>query len=306
MTSRIDTLAKDRDFLMNVVTIQPRLSHVQCLRPGQLLKLAYWEWGDPGNPRVLLCLHGLTRQGRDFDTLARSLCNRYRVVCPDMLGRGYSDDLLDPAGYQVPAYGTDVVTLLARLNAELLHVVGTSMGGLIALLLAALPQTPIERLVLNDVGPELPLAALQRIGAYVGAPLYWDNEQAAFDDLRRVSPGFGPHTDEQWAALSRPMLRPEGAGFKLHYDPRIGEVFRGVNPESAAANNAFLWKAYDAIRCPTLVLHGAESDLLTSATAQAMTQRGPRAQRYDIDGVGHAPTLVQDEQVAVVQSFLMA
>ncbi len=291
---------------MNILTIRPRLNHVQCLRPAQLLKLAYWEWGDPGNPRVLLCLHGLTRQGRDFDTLARSLCDRYRVVCPDMPGRGYSDYLLDPLGYQVPAYGADVVTLLARLDAEVLHVVGTSMGGLIALLLAALPHTPIERLVLNDVGPELPLPALDRIGAYVGAPFHWSDEQAAFDDLRRVSPGFGPHTDEQWAALSRPMLRPDGSGFKLHYDPRIADIFRSVNAESAAANNAYLWKAYDAIRCPTLVLRGAESDLLTSATADAMTQRGPRAQRYDINGVGHAPTLVQDEQVAVVQSFLIS
>jgi pimeloyl-ACP methyl ester carboxylesterase len=289
---------------MNALTIQPRLNHVQCLRPGQLLKLAYWEWGDPNNPRVLLCLHGLTRQGRDFDTLARALCGRYRVVCPDMPGRGHSDWLMDPAGYQVPAYGADVVTLLARLNADVLHVVGTSMGGLISMLLAALPQAPIERLVLNDVGPVLPLVALNRIGAYVGAPLHWDTEQAAFDYLRVVSASFGPHTDEQWAALSRPMLRPDGAGFRLHYDPKIAEVFRTVTPESAAANDALLWQAYDAIRCPTLVLRGAVSDLLTPTTAQAMTQRGPRAQFYEVNGVGHAPTLVQDDQVAIVQSFL--
>lgn len=289
---------------MNAPQSQPRLNHVQCLRPAQLIKMAYWEWGDPANPRVLLCLHGLTRQGRDFDTLARSLCERYRIICPDMPGRGYSDWLTDPSGYQVPAYVADVVTLLARVNADRLHVVGTSMGGLIAMLLAALPQSPIERLVLNDVGPELPLAALNRIGAFVGGPPHWDDELAAFNYLRLVSATFGPHTDEQWAALSRPMLRPDGAGFKLHYDPRIAEVFRGVTPESAAANDALLWHTYDAVRCPTLVLRGAESDLLTLKTAQAMTQRGPRAQMYELSGVGHAPTLVQDDQVAVLQSFL--
>ena len=289
---------------MNASFTQPRLNHVQCLRPKQLARLAYWEWGDPANPRVLLCMHGLTRQGRDFDTLARALCDRYRVVCPDMPGRGHSDWLTDPLGYQVPAYVADVVTLLARLNADCLHVVGTSMGGLIALLLASLPKSPIERLVLNDVGPQLPLEALNRIGAYVGAPLHWNDEASAFAYLGMVSASFGPHTPEQWAALSRPMLRPDGAGFKLHYDPQIAAVFQGVTPELAAANDALLWQAYDNIRCPTLVIRGAESDLLLPTTAQAMTQRGPRAQCHELAGIGHAPTLVQDDQVVVVRSFL--
>jgi pimeloyl-ACP methyl ester carboxylesterase len=291
---------------MTVSPIQPRLRHVQCLRVGQLPRLGYWEWGDPANPRVLLCLHGLTRQGRDFDTLARALCERYRVVCPDVMGRGQSDWLNDPMGYQIPGYLADIVTLLARLDADSLHLVGTSMGGLIGTLLAALPHTPVERLVLNDVGPHLPPEALARIGAYVGLPVHWEDETSAADYLQALSASFGPHTRAQWMALSRPMLKPQGAGFTLHYDPQIALAFRDVPPAAAQANEALLWHAYDAIRCPTLLLRGADSDLLSLPTAQAMTQRGPRAQLHEFAGVGHAPTLVQDDQVAVVKSFLLA
>lgn len=291
---------------MTVSFNQPRLHHVQCLRPQQLPRIAYWEWGDPSNPRVLLCLHGLTRQGRDFDTLARAMAQHYRVICPDMAGRGQSDWLIDASGYQIPGYLADVVTLLARVDADSLHVVGTSMGGLISMLLASLPKAPIERLVLNDVGPHLPLDAVVRIGAYLGLPMHWDDEDQAADYLRVISASFGPHTREQWLALSRPMLKPDGSGFTLHYDPQLALAFRGITPALAAANETLLWQAYDAIRCPTLLLRGAESDLLNSVTALAMTQRGPRAQLHEFPGVGHAPTLVQDDQIALVRSFLLA
>ncbi|MCU0775635.1 MAG: alpha/beta hydrolase, partial [Ideonella sp.] len=152
---------------------EPRLHHVQCLDPRGLHRMAYWEWGDPANDRVLVCVHGLSRQGRDFDVLARAMSDRYRVVCPDVVGRGESDRLADPMGYAVPTYVADMVTLLARLNARTLHWVGTSMGGLIGLGVASLANTPVERLVLNDVGPKIEAGALQRIGSYLGAPLTW-------------------------------------------------------------------------------------------------------------------------------------
>lgn len=284
---------------------EPRLDFVQCLDPRGLHRMAYWEWGDPGNPRVLVCVHGLARQGRDFDTLAQALCQHYRVVCPDVVGRGRSDWLRDATGYQIPAYVADMVTLLARLNAKTLHWVGTSMGGLIGLGLAALPDTPIERLVLNDVGPTIEPVALQRIGTYLGQPAHWASEEQAADALWAISQSFGPHTREQWLALSRPQLRPDGAGFKPHYDPGIALPFRAVTPELARAGEAMLWASYDAIRCPTLLLRGAESDLLTRATAQAMAQRGPRARVHEFPGVGHAPTLVAPDQVAVVRDFLL-
>jgi pimeloyl-ACP methyl ester carboxylesterase len=284
----------------------PRQHDVQCLGARGLHRMAYVEWGDPANRRVLVCAHGLARQGRDFDTFAQAMNDRYRVVCPDVAGRGRSDWLSDPAGYQIPAYVADMVTLLARLDAEELHWVGTSMGGLIGLGLASLPNSPVKRLVLNDVGPTIEPVALQRIGAYLGQPLRWASVDEAADYLLSISAGFGPHSREQWLALTRPMLRPDGDGFKLHYDPAIALPLRAVTPEQASAGAAMLWAGYDALRCPTLLLRGAESDLLSPATAEAMTQRGPKARLIEFAGVGHAPTLVAPDQIAAVREFLLA
>jgi pimeloyl-ACP methyl ester carboxylesterase len=289
---------------------EPRLNHVQCLGARGLHRMAYWEWGDAHNPRVLVCAHGLARQGRDFDVLAGALRDAYRVVCPDVVGRGRSDALADPQGYQIPAYVADMVTLLARLDVQTVHWLGTSMGGLIGLGLASLPQSPIERLVLNDVGPTIQFEAIARIGSYLGQPLRWRSEDEAADYLLAISAGFGPHTREQWLALTRPMLKADEVGdergFKLHYDPAIAVPFKSITPELAAAGEAMTWRAYDAIRCPTLLLRGAQSDLLSHETALAMMQRGPKARLHEFAGVGHAPTLIAPEQVAVVRDFLLS
>ena len=279
----------------------PRLDSVQCLGARGLHRMAYAEWGDPANPRVLVCVHGLARQGRDFDTFAQALSDRYRVVCPDVVGRGRSDWLADPAGYQIPAYVADMVTLLARLDAQELHWVGTSMGGLIGLGLAALTGSPVKKLVLNDVGPVIELAALQRIGTYLGQPLRWGSVDEAADYLWSISASFGPHTREQWLALTRPMLRPDGDGFKLHYDPGIAVPFRNAQDQSA-----LLWALWDAIACPTLLLRGARSDLLAPATAREMSARGPRPALIEFPDVGHAPMLLDANQIAPVVAFLRA
>ena len=290
--------------------IEPRLAHVQCLDGRGLHRMAYWEWGDAANPRVLVCVHGLARQGRDFDSLARDLAGDYRVVCPDVVGRGRSDRLSDPMGYSIPAYVADMVTLLARLNAQTLDWVGTSMGGLIGLGLASLAGAPVRRLVLNDVGPTIQPQALQRIGSYLGQPAHWATLDEAADALLAISQGFGPHTREEWLALTRPQLVPDEAsqngGFKPHYDLAIAVPFRAITPEIAAAGEAMLWHSYDQLRCETLLLRGAESDLLSQETANAMTQRGPRARLVEFAGVGHAPMLVQPEQRQVVREFLLA
>jgi pimeloyl-ACP methyl ester carboxylesterase len=288
--------------------LEPRLRHVQCLAPEGLHRMAYWEWGDAENPRVLVCVHGLSRQGRDFDTLARALEGEFRVVCPDVVGRGQSDWLRTPASYSIPMYVADMVTLLARIDAREVHWVGTSMGGLIGLGLASLEQSPIARLVLNDVGPAIEYAALQRIGTYLGMPVHWKSMDEAADQLRAISLGFGPHSREEWMALSLPQAVPDesgdGRGFKPHYDPAIALPFRAVTPELASAGEAMLWQSYDRVQCPTLVLRGADSDLLARETAAAMTTRGPRARVHEFPGVGHAPTLVHAEQIAVVREFL--
>ncbi|MBC7942544.1 MAG: alpha/beta hydrolase [Chitinophagaceae bacterium] len=294
---------------------QPTLHHVHCLDSRGLHRMAYWAWGDATNPRVLVCVHGLTRQGRDFDTLARDLCHDYRVICPDVAGRGQSDRLADPMGYAIPGYVADMVTLLARLDVPQVDWVGTSMGGLIGLGLATLAQAGgaaatglVRRMVLNDVGPTIQAAALQRIGGYLGQPAHWQTEDEAAAALAAISQGFGPHTPEQWLALTRPQLvaHESGTGFRPHYDPAIAVPFRAITPELAAAGEAFLWQSYDRLRCPTLLLRGAQSDLLSRETAQAMTARGPRAQLHEFDGVGHAPTLVQADQRTVVRRFLLA
>ncbi|HVK31524.1 MAG TPA: alpha/beta hydrolase [Burkholderiaceae bacterium] len=269
--------------------------------------MAYWEWGDPANPRVLICVHGLTRQGRDFDTLAQALAREYRVVCPDVVGRGRSDWLADPMGYQVPQYLGDMVTLLARVNAQTVDWVGTSMGGLIGLALAAQRGAPLRRLVLNDVGPTIEPLALMRIGQYLGVPARWASLDEAADAMWAISRGFGPHTREQWLALTDPQLvRDEQGFYKPRYDPGIAAPFRAVTPEIAAAGEALLWQAWDRLSLPVLLLRGAQSDLLSAATAQAMTQRGPSARLVELPGVGHAPTLVQPDQVALVRDFLLA
>lgn len=290
---------------------EPRLHHVQCLDNRGLHRMAYWEWGDAANPRVLVCVHGLSRQGRDFDTLARDLQGTYRVVCPDVVGRGRSERLADPMGYAIPAYVADMVTLLARLDADSVDWVGTSMGGLIGLGLASLPSaagSPLRKLVLNDVGPSIQPASLQRIGSYLGQPAHWKTLDEAADALWSISQGFGPHSREQWLALTQPQIVPDlerGTGFKPHYDPAIAVPFRAITPELAAAGEAMLWQSWDRLTIPTLLLRGADSDLLSRETALAMTQRGPKAQLVEFAGVGHAPTLQAEDQREAVRRFLL-
>ncbi len=280
-------------------------------------RMAYWEWngtGDPRHPHVVLCVHGLTRQGRDFDALAARLAQHARVICPDVAGRGHSDWLAAPDAYAVPTYAADMLALLAQVHADApiatLDWVGTSMGGLIGIAVCGQPPlalpVPVRKLVLNDVGPALQWPALERIGRYVGAPARFDSLQAGADALWDMSSSFGPHTAEAWRALSEPMLRAlDDGGFALHYDPAIGEPFRAMTPEFAAQSEAVLWTLYDAIRADTLLLRGAVSDLISAETADEMSRRGPCARVVSFDGVGHAPTLVDIAQSGVVADFLL-
>jgi pimeloyl-ACP methyl ester carboxylesterase len=281
--------------------------------------MAYWQWGQLDAPHVVLCVHGLTRQGRDFDVLAQALCQRatdmgqlLRVACPDVVGRGKSDWLNNPAQYQLPTYAADMFTLLAKLQPTTLDWVGTSMGGLIGMAVAGFPKSPpfakVRRLVLNDVGPAIEPDALIRIGQYLGKFGTYASEQEAADALWQVASSFGPHTPAQWLALTRPMLKPvpDSSGrITLHYDPALAEPFKAMTPVAAAKGEALLWQAYDQITAQTLLVRGLESDLLSSATAYAMTQRGPKARLVECAGVGHAPTFVADDQVQTLLSFLL-
>ncbi len=323
--------------------MEPTLHHLVVPGPrakhGGPRRIAWWEWNATGTAEpghVVVCVHGLTRQARDFDVLARVLAPHAAVVCVDVAGRGHSDWLEDPMAYQIPTYVNDLAVLLAHLRqrhaaatgtaepyALGIDWVGTSMGGLIGMALASQPAIGLRRLVLNDVGPVIEPQSLERIAQYVGVQPVFPSEQAAADALWQISRSFGPHTPEQWLALTRPMLRPVEGGWTLHYDPAIAVPFRAMLEAQRAAQaadsqatqwqdsarqagEAALWAMYDAITCPTLLLRGAESDLLSRETALAMTLRGPRARLVEFEGVGHAPTLVQPEQVQVVADFLLA
>ena len=280
-----------------------RREKVQCVTPSGLHRMAYLEWGDTDNPRVVVCVHGLTRCARDFDFLAAELSRDYRVICPDVVGRGDSDWLKNPMEYAIPHYAADMVTLIARLDVESVHWVGTSMGGLIGMMLAALPDTPISRMVLNDVGPVVTAVSLERIGAYVGKAPRLPSIEAAEQLVRLVSAPFGPHTDAQWRFLTEHVVRREADGaYRMHYDPAIAVPFNAGAPHKDMA----LWSFWDAMRCPTMAIRGEHSDLLTRETLAQMAARGPRAKTVELAGIGHAPTLMQPDQIALVRAFLLA
>ncbi len=308
---------------------EPALHFVDCPEPaggpGATHRMAYWQWGNPAASHVIVCAHGLSRQGRDFDVLAQALVAQaqksggdgVQVVCPDVVGRGQSDWLKDPMGYQIPNYAADMLALLAKLNPKRLDWIGTSMGGLIGMIIAGQPgltlPAPVYRLVLNDVGPVIQWDAIKRIGLYLGnAPRFASLEQAA-TAMWAISTGFGPHTPGQWLALSRHMVKAAGAAADgnadavvLHYDPAIAMPFKAITREAAAAGEAAVWQLYDNIKAKTLLLRGAESDVLSPATTASMLARGPKPRLVEFTGVGHAPTLIAADQVQAVLDFIFA
>ena len=264
------------------------------------VKMRYVDWGALGNDRVVICVHGLTRNGRDFDALARSLPD-FRVICPDMPGRGRSDWLRNPNDYNFITYIGALTALIARAGVDNVSWLGTSMGGLLGIAMAGQPGSPITRLVVNDVGPYVEPAAIERIKSYVGADPVFDSFDALEFHIRDVSAPFGPLTDGQWRHLAETTARqlPDGR-WQLRYDPGIAVPFRTSTPDQSPV----LWALWDAIRCPTLVVRGAQSDLLSAATAGSMAARGPKPQVIEVTGVGHAPMLLDDDQLAPVTAFL--
>ena len=276
--------------------------YYRTLGPHGFHRVHYTEWGDPDNAKALICVHGLTRTGRDFDFLAAALEQHYRVICPDVVGRGKSDWLTDKADYTYPLYVNDLATLLARIDAEQIDWVGTSMGGLIGVFLASYAGTPIHKLVINDIGPRVPVTGLKRIAEYVGQVVAYDSLEKMERFMRTIGAPFGSLTDEQWRHMTMHSSRQlEDGRYALAYDPGIAENFKTL-----ALQDIDLWPLWDAIHCPTLVLRGAHSDVLDHPDAIAMTERGPKAKLVEFSGMGHAPALMAYDQIAVVRDWLLA
>ncbi len=260
----------------------------------------YTEWGDPDNPRVLVCVHGLTRCGRDFDTLAQSLMDTYRVICPDIAGRGESDWLSVKSDYNYMQYMADMACLVARVTdkAESIHWFGTSMGGIIGMLLASHQNTPISRMVINDVGSFIPKASLERISMYLGASPRFADFDSVVMAVRAVSP-FGEMSDATWNALTAPLVRQEKDGsWSFRYDPGIAETFK-----HGALQDVDLSPVWKKITCPILITRGEDSDLLLRETFEEMKRR-PHVRGIEFPHVGHAPMFQSPEQIAVVRAFL--
>jgi pimeloyl-ACP methyl ester carboxylesterase len=264
------------------------------------LHLGWCEWGSPHAARIVVCVHGLTRNARDFDMLAGALAGAgARVIAVDVAGRGTSDWLDDPGDYRLEAYVAQLRRLLERLEIEAADWIGTSMGGLIGILLAAEEPTPIARLVLNDIGALVPGPAMAPIGAYLGLDLRFGSVGELEGHLRLIHAGFGPLGDAQWRHLAEHSARQDGPSLRLHYDPAIRVPFL-----DDSAEDIDLWAAYDRVRCPVLLLRGSESALLPPEIAAAMTSRGPKAELTVFEGIGHAPALMAEDQIAVIREWL--
>lgn len=278
------------------------------MREGRYLSLAahgfhhvrYSDWGEPDNPDVVVCVHGLTRNGRDFDRLAAELAPRFRVICPDVVGRGRSDWLAVKEDYGYATYCADMAALLAHIGVESVRWVGTSMGGLIGMMLAAQANTPITRLVLNDVGAMVPKAAIERLRGYVGN----DPRFASFAELegfvREIYAPFGDIGEEGWHALATSSAREVDGEWALAYDPGIA-----VSLRAGPLEDVLLWPLWDALNCPVMLLHGADSDILLTETCDEMLARHADTRLLRLTGIGHAPLLMSSDQIEPVRDFLL-
>lgn len=272
------------------------------LNPQGFHRVTYYEWGDPANDRVVVCVHGLTRNGQDFRWLAEALAHEYRVVCPDMVGRGKSDYLRDPTRYTYPQYMADLNALLGRLNVPQVMWIGTSMGGLLGMMLAALSQTPIAGMILNDIGPFVPSDGLKRLMKYVPKAHMFGQFEEVTRFLRTTLLGYRGFSANQWKQLAEQSTTWDDSLQKwvVRYDPAVAST---INP--AELKDQDFWKSWEIMTCPVLALQGADSDILTHETAQQMARR-PQTRVIPFAEQGHALSLATDDQIRLIKSWLDA
>ena len=261
--------------------------------------VAYTDWGDTNNPNVIVCVHGLTRNSRDFDLLAEALSADYRVLCIDIPGRGKSDWLSNPANYTYETYCSIMSALVTYIRTPRINWVGTSMGGIIGMMVAAMPNSPIQKMVINDIGPFIPKSALKRIGTYLALDFHFDKQSQIEPHLREIHAPFGPLTDDQWAHMAKHGSRQDDQGqWRLSYDPDILVPFKDTMGDDIA-----FWEVWDAIKCQKLLIRGQDSDLLLNETAKEMTTRGSKTELIEFAGIGHAPSLMAPDQILAIQRW---
>lgn len=272
-----------------------------CINPTGTHHISYQQWGTNTGKPPIICTHGLTRNSHDFDKLAKTLSSQAQLICPDIVGRGKSDHLPNIALYDYAQYVSDMATLIARGKHTQVDWIGTSMGGLIGMMLAASPLSPIRRLIINDVGPFLEAAALERISTYVGGAPHFNTLDDVEQYLRTIHAPFAPMSNEDWQHMAATSAEKTSNGhYQLTYDPKIGTALRA----SLTGEDINLWPIWEAIKCPTLVLRGQFSDLLSQATATRMTQTGPKAKQIEIAEAGHAPSLMSEDQIQIIKTWL--
>lgn len=279
---------------------ESRKNYIKGLGPAGFHKIAYREWGDPDNPEVLVCVHGLTRNSRDFNFLAKAIQNKYRVVCPDIVGRGDSDFTGVPATYNITQYVLDMVALLARVGVESVSWLGTSMGGIIGMTLASRAQSPIKRLILNDVGMVIPKESVIRIKAYASRYPLFDSLEDARVDMEKRLKTFGLNQPEQWEHMLKYSYQ-KGPDGKYHYayDPALVKMV-----EQSEVMDTHMEPLWQAVQCPTLIIRGGISDLLLRKTADDMVAMRPGTRLVEIPGVGHAPALMSEDQIQIIADWL--
>lgn len=275
----------------------PLSSTVFSLTPEGFHKMHYLEWGDSNQSETVFCVHGLSRNAHDFDFLASALSCDFRLLCPDIIGRGKSDWANNSAYYSYPQYLADMTALIARSNADKIHWIGTSMGGIMGLLLAIQPNSPIQSLIINDIGAFIPSDPLSKIIHYVKNPPHFPTKEKGGNYLRQILASFGSLSEDQWLHLAEHGLEPhhEG-GYRLAYDPRI--------VDTASAEAADLWYIWEQIQCPVLLIRGERSEVFPKDVLSRMKEIKPHIDVVEFSNTGHAPSLMDPQQIEVIHQWL--
>lgn len=295
-----DLITQPDKLMAKILNKRPRTGRVRCISRHGFHNIAYRDWGNEASPNKVLCVHGLTRNSHDFDPLAARLAAHSRVICPDLAGRGDSDWLSDPADYNLLQYNMDMTVLSAKFGYESFDWIGTSLGGLMGIALAGIENSPVRRLIVNDVAPEIPYSALHRITRYMGDAPHFPDLGSVEQHLRTTLAPFGPMTDDDWARMARHSVLAAESGYVMHHDPGIMQNFRRYS----VFMHFSLWRYWDKIKCPILILRGKDSDFLTGSLLRKMLDRLPQAEAIEFDGVGHTPTLNAPEQIDPILDWM--